>query len=399
MSCPQSNPRRPDRSGAGQGPAAPRSAETGRQTILIVEDEPEILAPLAHSLEIEGYRILTAEDGLTACRLIGTEEPDLILLDILLPDLDGWEVCRLLRQHPISRIATIPVIMLTALNSPGDKWRGLELGADHFLPKPYSIKEVSLTAANLICRRRHSVALEKRVEQLTTRQDEQENLTHLLFHELRNQITILNGYSQLLNENGEIEVCKHAINRSSAYLHALAEEVLLIRQVEGGLLTLAPEPVVIKEVLEEMVRLYAQPAADRNMIIESAWQGETRPVVLNRPGVKIILSSLLDNAIKYGPPEQTVMVSGRQTDNLVELDVQDQGEVIPHQEQEQIFMPFYRSGGPTGRAPGTGLGLHGVRVLSRAMGGQVSLDEPSRGGNLFRVRLFGAERKEGDFAR
>ena len=399
MNSPRSGTHKANSAGVEQETAKPGTGESGHETILIVEDEPEILEPLAHSLRLEGFRILTAEDGLTACRLIGTEEPDLILLDILLPDLDGWEVCRLLRQHPTPRIATIPVIMLTALNSPDDKWRGLELGADQFLPKPYSIKEVSLTATNLIRRRRHSAALEKRVEQLTTRQDEQENLTHLLFHELRNQITILNGYSQLLNENGEIEACKHAINRSSAYLHALAEEALLIRQVEGGLLTLASEPVVVKEVLEEMVRLYAQPAADRDMIIESAWQGETRPVVLNRPGVKIILSSLLDNAIKYGPPGQTVMVSGRQRDKLVELDVQDQGEVIPHQEQEQIFMPFYRSGSPTGRAPGTGLGLHGVRVLSRAMGGHISLDEPARGGNLFRVRLVGAERGEGDFAR
>ena len=91
-------------------------------TVLVVEDEPEILEPLAHSLTQAGYTVLSAEDGLTACRLIGNQQPDLILLDIMLPDLYGWEICRLLRQHPDPRVASTPVIMLTALNAPEDKF-------------------------------------------------------------------------------------------------------------------------------------------------------------------------------------------------------------------------------------------------------------------------------------
>lgn len=398
MNSPRSGSQKANSAGTEQETAHPGTGGSGQTTILIVEDEPEILVPLAHSLRLEEYRVLTAEDGLTACRLIGSEEPDLVLLDILLPDLDGWEVCRMLRQHPVPRIATIPVIMLTALSSPSDKWRGLELGADHFLPKPYSIKEVSLTAANLIRRRRHALALEQQVEQLTTRREDQESLTHLLFHELRNQISILNGYSQLLNEKGEMEVCKHAINRSSEYLHALAEEVLLIRQVEGGFLTLEAEPVLVRQIMDEMVRLYQQPAADRKIILELHWEGESRPLLLNRPGLKIILSSLLDNAVKYGPAGQIVRVLGRQRDSTIELVVQDQGQSIPEQERDRIFMPFYRAEVHAGRAAGTGLGLHGVRVLSQAMGGRISLESPVTGGNLFRVCLAGAERKEVHFA-
>ena len=76
------------------------TAAVANGRVLIVEDDPEILEPLAYSLYKEGYTVLQAEDGLTACSVIGNEKPDLILLDIMLPNLDGWEVCKLLRQHP-----------------------------------------------------------------------------------------------------------------------------------------------------------------------------------------------------------------------------------------------------------------------------------------------------------
>ena len=212
--------------------------------VLVVEDEPEILEPLAHSLHKAGYEVLLAEDGLSACRLIGCENPDLVLLDIMLPDLDGWEVCKLLRQHPDPSIAGIPVIMLTALNSPHDKYRGLELGADAFLPKPYSIREVLLQAGNLIRRRRQSVDLENRIKVLSSKENRRMEMYHLLFHELRNQLFILNGYTELLQKSSDssrVQTCKDAIYRSSNYLQTLAEEVLLIRQVEDGGLSLQPE--------------------------------------------------------------------------------------------------------------------------------------------------------------
>jgi len=124
-------------------------------TILIVEDQPDLAALLEYQLQAQGYATLLAEDGLSACRLAGSEQPDLILLDILLPDLDGWEVCRLIRGRRDEPLGSVPIIMLTALGSMNDRLRGLELGADAFIPKPYSVREVVLTARRLIERRHH----------------------------------------------------------------------------------------------------------------------------------------------------------------------------------------------------------------------------------------------------
>lgn len=360
---------------------------TGPATILIVEDEPEILEPLAHSLQREGYRVLAAEDGLAACRLIGTDEPDLVLLDIMLPDLDGWEVCRMLRQHPMQRVATTPVIMLTALDTQRDKLRGLELGADAYLPKPYSIREVLLYAGNLIQRRQQTLQLEQRLEQAVQRELERANFNYLLFHELRNQLLVLNGYTELLGRGEEAEQCLGAINRSSAYLNNLAEEILLIRQVEDGRLILPREELVLTDILQDMLDLYAGQARQRGATIQNLVASGHEPIRLNPPALKIILSTLLDNALKYGPEGQTVTISGGVTPEQLDLLIADRGPGIPLGETERIFEPFYRASTVKNDAPGSGLGLYGVRILSRAMGGDVTLDRSHGDGCRFRVRL------------
>ena len=107
------------------------------RTILVVDDEPLITQSLKYSLELEGFRVLVAEDGNEALELAGQESPDLIVLDLMLPGLDGWEVCRRLRET-----STVPVIMLTARDEEIDRVLGLELGADDYLCKPFSFREL-----------------------------------------------------------------------------------------------------------------------------------------------------------------------------------------------------------------------------------------------------------------
>ncbi|MBW2518845.1 MAG: response regulator, partial [Deltaproteobacteria bacterium] len=344
-------------------------------SILIVEDEPSIIDPLALSLERENYDVLIAEDGLSACRMIGEERPDLIILDILLPDFNGWEVCRMLRQHPISRIATTPVIMLTALTSPEDKIRGLELGADFFLPKPFSIRELQLLSAKLIERRQHSILLEQNLQNITRQQEERINFTHLLFHELRNQLAIIGGYTQLLSSGHKTDSYKDVILKSSDYLNSLAEDMLLIRQVQDGGFRLNRESLIIKDVLQEMVEVYATQAREKGVNFNLLCDDDGQALLLNRPALKVILSTLIDNALKYGPAGQTVTIDCCQAMDLAVIKVIDRGEQIPTEERVRIFEPFYRAKTFAKQIRGSGLGLHGVRVLSRAMGGNVTLED------------------------
>ncbi len=108
-----------------------------RQTVLVVDDEPRYVRLLRANLESVGYRVLAAADGASAIQKADAEEPDLVILDLMLPDLDGYEVCRRLREF-----STVPIIVLTARREQADKVKGLDLGADDYLTKPFDAEEL-----------------------------------------------------------------------------------------------------------------------------------------------------------------------------------------------------------------------------------------------------------------
>lgn len=127
---------------AGKRPDPMGESQTKQPRILIVEDEPELAELLSGFFRRHGFAARTAGDGLTACRLTEKFRPHLILLDILLPGMDGWEVCRMIRRVPDRSLAEIPIIMVSALDSPEDRAKGVALGADEYVPKPYLLREL-----------------------------------------------------------------------------------------------------------------------------------------------------------------------------------------------------------------------------------------------------------------
>ncbi|MEW6499913.1 MAG: response regulator transcription factor [Thermodesulfobacteriota bacterium] len=127
-----------------------RPAAPGPGKVLIVEDDEYIAELLRYWFQRDGFTTCIASDGLAACSMVEGERPDTILLDLMLPGLDGREICRLIRRHRDPRIAATPIIMLSALSAPEDIARGLDLGADLYLAKPYSVREVLAAARALM---------------------------------------------------------------------------------------------------------------------------------------------------------------------------------------------------------------------------------------------------------
>lgn len=125
---------------------------SSRELILVVEDEPDLRSLLDRQLEREGYRVVTAEDGIDALEKVWSEPVDLLLLDLMLPHMDGTEVCRRLKRD--ERTARLPVIMLTAKQEPVDRIAGLELGADDYITKPFNLRELVLRIAAVLRRAR-----------------------------------------------------------------------------------------------------------------------------------------------------------------------------------------------------------------------------------------------------
>ncbi len=366
-------------------------AVTGQapEKVLIVEDEDALAEILEFNLQRQGFSVLKAGDGLEACRIIGREQPDLILLDIMLPLLNGWEICRMIRSHHDRRIRATPVIMLSALSSEHDKLKGYDLGADLYLPKPYLVKEVILQTRNLINRRREQRQLTRRLETIQKWQELQDNWQHALFHELRNQLTVISGMADHLNEQHSLVFEESGqfieqISNSSHYLGSLAEHYLLIRQVEDGQGQLEPENFQLRELLDELYGLFTPLAEQKScqLIMECPAEAE---VLLHPIGLKIILASLIENALKYSLLDGVVQLSVEQTGELLLFRIRDDGPGVPDEDGDKIFEKFYRGRRQRDKTGGSGLGLYMARTLAQSMGGSLNLEPDLSEGCCFHL--------------
>jgi signal transduction histidine kinase len=365
----------------------------GNGKVLIVEDEVELAEVLEFNLLRQGFDVLLAPDGLEACRLIGKEKPDLILLDLMLPLLDGWEICRMVRSHRDEVVAKTPIIMLSALGSPEDRVQGYELGADLYLPKPYIIKEVIIKAKHLLKQRREYLLLNEQLASLQNQTDLQGQWQQAMFHELRNQLTVISGLaehlksstSELVEERSE----KFAgqIIESSNFLGEIAENYLLVRRIEESRSTLVNEQTSLLRLLEEVVQLLEPSALKKACQLELNCPAditvETHPL-----GLKIILSNLLDNALKYSPLDSQIIIKVEEGGTEISIRVQDDGPGIPEAEREKVFEKFYRGRNVQKSSPGNGLGLYMAHTLAASMGGVLSLADSSCRGCCFELLLL-----------
>lgn len=361
--------------------------------ILIVEDEVELAEVLEFNLLRRGFEVLLAADGLEACRVIGREKPDLILLDLLLPLLDGWEICRMVRSHHDQLVAKTPIIMLSALSTSDDRIKGYHLGADLYLPKPYVIKEVILKAQQLIHQHQENLKLSEKMSSLQKSAELQDQWQQILFHELRNQLAIISGLAEHLQDSTtalaretSVEFTGQIID-SSQYLSALAENYLLVKNVEDQSVHLQSERIVLHELLLEVMQLFKSQAVQKSCDLEISCPTDLK-LNLHPVSFKIILSSLLDNALKHATVDGHVSIATKQEAAHIQIHVQDDGLGIAGEERDKVFNKFYR-GTKTRRksSGGTGLGLYMARTLAEAMGGTLQLIDNQLPGSCFQLRL------------
>lgn len=363
-----------------------KAVEQPNATILVVEDEDVLVDILEYNLHRQGYRVLTATDGLEACRVIGREKPDLILLDIMLPLLNGWEICRMIRLHSDRSIATTPIIILSALGTNEDRLKGYDLGANMYLPKPYNMREVLLQTNQLLEQRWIQEQLEG-IQQLFNLQDQWQQA---LFHELRNQLTVISGMAEYICGNSNpkdkhVNQFNQQISNSSQYLSSLAENYLLVRQIEDGRELPSTEPFDLEVLLHELRDIFSQRMSNKTNQLQLRHE-KIGPVHQHQIGLKIVLSSLIENALKYSDPETplTLSVELHKNAQLI-FRVENKGVDIPLEEQDRIFEKFYR--GKAVKGGGSGLGLYFSQTLAQAMGGKLILESSKNGHTCFALIL------------
>jgi two-component system sensor histidine kinase/response regulator len=360
-----------------------------QERLLIVEDETDVAEMIRYNLEKESYLTIVAYGGAEALEAAELHAPDLVLLDILLPDLSGWEVCRILRESAKSR--SIPILMLTALSSEEARIKGLTLGADDFVTKPFSIKELLLRIRKMIDRQ-HTL------KSLLEKESEKDMSLRYLVHELKNSVTVIGGFSALALKKRDAQNYLGRINALAKHADSLLNDASLLSRLEMRTGSLPMDSVDIGSLIEEVVDSFRDLANQRR--IEIGILGMTSSVVLgNSSAIRQVLINLLSNAVKFNCDGAKVYIGLSEETRWVHLSVKDEGCGIPQDEMPRIFDRFYRATGSK-NIKGAGLGLYIARLLVESMAGKLSLESKPGVGSTFTVSLqkLGAIRESEDAA-
>ncbi len=331
-----------------------------KEQILIVEDEQDTAELLRYNLDKAGYAAVIARNGEEAIDAVQCNSPDLVLLDVMMPQLDGWEVCRVLRES--SKGKTMPILMLSALADEEARIKGLSLGADDYISKPFSIKEVLLKVAGYVKR-------QQELRQFQDREKEHDTSLRYLVHEMRNAMTVLGGYSALAAEKGDHARYLKTIKASAFHAQSLLKDAALLSRLEKNAETLSVEPLDVGLLTREIIEIFEQTARRNNTEI-LLFNDASALVLTNRTATRQVLINLISNAVKYNRSDGKVWISLKETENRIDVSITDEGKGISQAELPKVFDKYYRAAGSE-QITGAGMGLYIVRLLLGAMGGTI----------------------------
>lgn len=375
----------------------PRPLASGEPaTILVVDDIRQNRDVAQAYLHIAGYRVTTASSGHEALDLFAKTTPDLVLLDILMPDLDGLETCRRLRALPAG--ADTPIVFLTALSDVDAYRAAMDCDPDDFLTKPINRVELTLRVRSLLRIRRLNRDLQTSYETVRSQRDalekalrQKEELSALVVHDLKNPLSAILMNAQYAVElsavTGPVREVLEDIVTSSESLNRLVLDLLDISRSEDGALVPKLREIDVAEVVRFACASMRRRAEEKDQQIASAVR-TSRPALLDRDLMARLLENLLDNAIRHSPPGSALGIEGWNDDEgAVHLAVRDQGPGIAPADRARIFEKYVRIDRDVGSRANRGLGLVFSRLAVEAHGGSIWVEDNEPRGSVFRVRF------------
>lgn len=362
-------------------------------SVLIVDDVAENVQILGNILRKQGYNVLASLDGEKALNIINERAIDLILLDISMPDMDGYEVIQRVKENPENK--DIPVVFLTARTQTADLVKGFRLGAADYITKPFQAEE-------LLARVRNHLLIKQQQEQIAGQNADlqelnavKDRLFGIIAHDLRNPFNLVINYADLLLRN----ISKYDKEKQAQFLRSiyssgkkaynLLENLLTWSHAQIGSVNYDPVKVNMQLIVHETITFLSDSAQQKNIQIENLVP-DNFAVYADENMMHIVLRNLLSNAIKFTPKEGRIAVEAKMDDSAgrAQIAVVDSGMGIPAEKQEKLFNIDNKHSTPgTENEEGTGLGLVLCKEFVEKNGGSIWVESQPGNGSKFNFTL------------
>jgi two-component system sensor histidine kinase/response regulator len=366
--------------------------------ILVIDDNTENIQIIGQVLLSQGYNVSFATSGSEALKLLEPPEFDLILLDILMPEMDGFEVCRKIKNNPAS--SHVPIIFLTAKSDKQSIISGFELGANDYIVKPFNDRELLMrvkTQIDLMKQREEleniNVVLENKVkektveltsanEKLAVLEKAKSDFLSLISHELRTPLNIINGFTEVLQESlsntNYIDELNH-LKLSTDKLISLSTTALLITEIQLGKYEIYYNDVDLAAVCENISANLKQLNEEHAFTHEVVVKNNSPIVEGDENLISNIIEKLLENAILAGTENCKIEFIISDCESGTQLEVKDNGPGFSESDLDRLFNLFSKNG-PDPRREGFGLGLAAAKLAMDLHSGSVKAENLDEGG-------------------
>jgi signal transduction histidine kinase len=361
--------------------------------ILIVDDREENIFSLENMLEGEGRTFFKALSGNEALKIAFKEIPSLVLMDVQMPEMDGFETVEILKSNP--RTDKIPVIFVTAINK-DSKYvvKGLQDGAIDYLFKPLDIEVTRAKVSTILQMVHQQNELKLKNEELERLNQEKNHLLGMAAHDLRNPLGnililsdfVLDGSKEKLTDDQQSFLAM--IKQASMYMMGLINNILDVSKIESGKLELKPKLADIRNIIESNLNLNVHLASKKNIELERDLPTDDVIAMVDGSYIDQVLNNLISNAVKFSESDTKIIVRLEKSGNDCLISVIDQGPGIPEHELGRLFKFFSRTSVQTTQGEySTGLGLAISRKIVEAHGGSISVESTRGVGSVFSFRL------------
>lgn len=345
--------------------------------VMIVDDNVDTVELLTKRFRAEGYEIAAAHDGEQALRMVREWPPDLIVLDIMMPKIDGYEVCRRLKDDEATQ--HIPILMLTAKSKVPEKVKGLDTGADSYLTKPFDYSELAAAVRSLLARKDASIqqAQKEKLAALDHMVDE-------VSHEVRNPLVTIGGFARRIGRSLAVD------DPNRKYIDIILDNVASLEKMVTQLVALKsavvsnPRPANLNEIVRLALARFDRRIREERIVLTASFVDDPPLVRVDHANLVTAVANIIENGIEAmdGSPRRNLSIRTGVEENAFVIEIADSGRGIPREAINNIYDPFF-----TSKIYGPGLGLTFALKTIQSHNGSISVHTEPGEGSCFTIRL------------